>query len=1043
MVRFNYDQRELSRSRQQMDEIIGRLDNQEESLRVTFGYGVNLSELSLMLKLSKAIKANTTLQSIELFSNKIGDLGIEILTTALTGNAYLRNADIQVRLLNCKIGETGARHLAKLMKTNRGIEELDIGNNKIGDSGLMYIVGSLENHPNLTTLDLADNNIWRTGASALGKVLKTNSHILTLDLDENPIGHAGVKQIAYSLEYNSTLVHLNLNGCSIADVGASYLARGLRFNSTLRIIVLKNNGITSKGGKALATMIRKNRTLEEIYLCSNKIDDKATEYFAQALKVNNTLSYISLRRNKIGDQGAENLARMIPFNRNLMTLNLRYNDIGNRGASYLVKALMLNSSLIRLNLMYNQNTTSDADWNGMKYEKLEANDKKRKKLFLAILNSDKKNSWKCSTLAVTGLPRAGKSSTVRSLLNKSFNELWSPTEGMKISECEVSKSNCWKHCRENENKYSSRFAMRILIQDKQYCAYPVAIPSNDTESDSGLIGGSERHTSISTSVADKDLEMNSETAAESSKQTQEPASGEDDINEHRPTIIDKENDTQLTKLLGNFDEDEYMNVKRQVDGHHFRIMDRGGQSTSDSTRNISTHSTPAGMYLLIFDLRQFRDQDTEAMRSVSVLLKSIKSCAPAARILLVGTFMADINQEKELSLVNKAITQLLNADHNNSQIVHNTDEQLSFFPIDNKGSLGIPNVRKKIERIVHKDKSLRKQVSMKWIALLDLILSKKSDSVSYLSFLEVKDLAKAHVGINCSVELEEALKLFHNRGMISYVTSTEAVKGLVILDPQWLLDSISKIVRHDGFLYDFNRNEIDNIGLADDLRMLSEKALVSRDFLEYVWDKGEVDFLLDYLKITMFLSEWNVHKGDESWFLIPCLLRNTYEKKIDGLKCIFDFSKGFLSSEIFHRLTCLIVSYCSEYRSKYGDVAECLVDFNPELYRNFASIACVPGFQFQLLYDSDLNRIIAFIENKTFAARTLHVIQAMLLKAKSDTVIMGAGTGWEILLENDITSDLIGYSDARKQLLLPWFDDVNRAFGSGNGSLNVDLNTLF
>lgn len=81
-----------------------------------------------------------------------------------------------------------------------------------------------------------------------------------------------------------------------------------------------------------------------------------------------------------------------------------------------------------------------------------------------------------------------------------------------------------------------------------------------------------------------------------------------------------------------------------------------------------------------------------------------------------------------------------------SGIINNPMEELLFFPVDNKARVGISNLRLIIEQVVHQDKSMSEEVSMKWMLFLDQIILSRQEN-DYISLRTVKHLATL-AGIN-------------------------------------------------------------------------------------------------------------------------------------------------------------------------------------------------------------------------------------------------------------------------------------------------------
>jgi Leucine-rich repeat (LRR) protein len=206
--------------------------------------------------IARALAGNTTLQTIDLTNNRIGDEG----AIALAGNTTLQTLD----LTNNRIGYEGARALAD----NKTLQTLNLDSNEIGDEGAIALAGNTT----LQTLNLSDNKIGDEGA----RVLANNTTLQTLNLAYNKIGEIALAALAG----NTTLQTLNLLGHRIGDEGAIALAG----NTTLQTLNLPFNEIGDEGARALAG----NRTLQNLDLYGNEIRDEGAIALADSLKGDNT-----------------------------------------------------------------------------------------------------------------------------------------------------------------------------------------------------------------------------------------------------------------------------------------------------------------------------------------------------------------------------------------------------------------------------------------------------------------------------------------------------------------------------------------------------------------------------------------------------------------------------------------------------------------------------------------------------------------------------------------------------------------------------------
>ncbi|KAL0238463.1 hypothetical protein GEMRC1_012936 [Eukaryota sp. GEM-RC1] len=218
-----------------------------------------LDNVSLCTKLSEVLKINSTLTTLSLARNSVGDKGVVALAEGLKVNSTI--TDINFEVIPCSeqfdfemISIQGAKALAEVLKVNSTISRLGLSLNAINDEAAIILANALKRNSSLTSL---------------AEVLKVNSTISRLGLSLNAIN----------------------------DEAAIILANALKRNSSLTSIDLYYNCIASTDAIALFEMLRENSTLTEIELAKNSIGPDAISTLVEVLKVNNTVDYVNLRGN--------------------------------------------------------------------------------------------------------------------------------------------------------------------------------------------------------------------------------------------------------------------------------------------------------------------------------------------------------------------------------------------------------------------------------------------------------------------------------------------------------------------------------------------------------------------------------------------------------------------------------------------------------------------------------------------------------------------------------------------------------------------------
>ena len=208
--------------------------------------------------LFKALKANSSLTSLNLEGNFIGEDGASFLSHALKANSSLTNLNLSIN----SIGDAGASSLSKTLKANSSLTNLNLSYNRIGDAGASSLSKALKENSSLAVLGLTDNFIGDTGASCLSKALKANFFLADLNLSCNRIGDTGASSLSEALKENSSLAVLDLTGNSIGDTGASCLSKALTANSSLDTSDLTYNSVGVAGAASFNEACKINKKVD-------------------------------------------------------------------------------------------------------------------------------------------------------------------------------------------------------------------------------------------------------------------------------------------------------------------------------------------------------------------------------------------------------------------------------------------------------------------------------------------------------------------------------------------------------------------------------------------------------------------------------------------------------------------------------------------------------------------------------------------------------------------------------------------------------------
>ena len=340
--------------------------------------------------------------------------GVALTQIALNGNGKL--------LFNDRPSRAHVVALCDALATDDVVERLDLSYNFIDDDGAVAIARMLRRNRTLTELDLRGNDVGLAGAAALAEALAgvpwveeeeeeeegaegaddaveedgaeeepaaeaaaadenedpaaaaaaaeaeppakpspppvAGCSLVTLNLAGNPLGVDGGVAIGESLRSNTTLIDLNLNDCSLdAKALIAVLTAVNESNATLRRLSLENPRIFSEQEEHAwhaARMLAVNKTLKSLRCGKWKIYSTGVEVLAgYGVCVNESLEVLDLRCNKICEVGGAFLARIIRDNEGLRRIGLDANALRDNGAIAIADAMPECASVAEFDLRSN------------------------------------------------------------------------------------------------------------------------------------------------------------------------------------------------------------------------------------------------------------------------------------------------------------------------------------------------------------------------------------------------------------------------------------------------------------------------------------------------------------------------------------------------------------------------------------------------------------------------------------------------------------------------------------------------------------------
>lgn len=249
--------------------------------------------LSLLQRVSQALKAHPTIEFLSFYHNKGGPLSGMVWADLLDSNLPLK----AIRLGFNNLGDAGVAPIACVLGVNKTLTHLDLSFNDIGERGIGYLANSLHHNSTLKALNLRKNSFGPKACESLGTLLALNHFLSKLILSGNKIDDEAFKLLISALGTNQGLKKIDLYGNKINTEGILSLAEKLKTNTTLSSIDLGKNSIQDGGAKVLAQGFKDNSSLRALSLEKNKISDEGAKALLQAFRGNTHMKFLRIDDN--------------------------------------------------------------------------------------------------------------------------------------------------------------------------------------------------------------------------------------------------------------------------------------------------------------------------------------------------------------------------------------------------------------------------------------------------------------------------------------------------------------------------------------------------------------------------------------------------------------------------------------------------------------------------------------------------------------------------------------------------------------------------
>ncbi|XP_070508512.1 ran GTPase-activating protein [Chironomus tepperi] len=257
-----------------------------------------------LIDLSQGIMfANAQLTVLDLSDNALGPNGMTGLVDLIKSSSCYTLQEL--RLMNCGLGITGAKMLAKsLGECYKGsvsagkpmeLKVFAAGRNRLENDGAKALSAVFGDIQTLEEITIPQNGIYHQGMAALAEALKKNPNMKIINFNDNTITAKGADYLAEAFYAIENLIELNLGDCLLKDEGGQTLSDVLAdCHPDLEVVNLSGNEIGPEVGIALANSMGPKESLKKFLLDSNQFGDEGVEQIQQIMEDFGKLEVLSI-----------------------------------------------------------------------------------------------------------------------------------------------------------------------------------------------------------------------------------------------------------------------------------------------------------------------------------------------------------------------------------------------------------------------------------------------------------------------------------------------------------------------------------------------------------------------------------------------------------------------------------------------------------------------------------------------------------------------------------------------------------------------------
>jgi Ran GTPase-activating protein (RanGAP) involved in mRNA processing and transport len=295
--------------------------------------GGNALGSTAFVEIASVLHRNTSIQGLDVTNNGLDDLvAAKAIRELLRRNKTITRFCMEENAFGSNVA--AVKCIADGVRANTTLQELNLPSCELDDQGLSILAVSLgQQKRSLENLNLAANQITCSGLRALvNNATVALSAVTHLNLSSNYLLDEGASFLAEALQLQTlpSLTHLCLFECDISDDGLMALLSALEENDTLYELDLGENVFSVQGCMALASSLPNIKGLRSIGFPWTTPDPSVMSALLEGFRKNTSLHFVNIVG---GEQGKDWLPQVSFFlDRNKFSCLLRDSDTDDRAS---------------------------------------------------------------------------------------------------------------------------------------------------------------------------------------------------------------------------------------------------------------------------------------------------------------------------------------------------------------------------------------------------------------------------------------------------------------------------------------------------------------------------------------------------------------------------------------------------------------------------------------------------------------------------------------------------------------------------------------